>query len=106
MVVRHAFQIWVLVKDVVKDVEEETQGELVEVVDEVQLLEDEEDRAASLCQRKIFGSDLFDFLHDYEDAWPVYDMIRLNLKYSSSKARKDVQKLVAGRNTRSSARKH
>ena len=37
-------------KDEVENVEEETEGELIEVVDEVELLQDEEDSAARLSE--------------------------------------------------------
>ena len=53
-----------MVEDIVEDIEEEAQGELVEVVDEIELLQDEEDGATCLSNGEIFGRHLFDLLHD------------------------------------------
>ena len=38
-------------EDEVEDIEEESKGELIKVVEEMQLVEDEEDRAAGLGER-------------------------------------------------------
>lgn len=52
-------------EDKVEDVEEEAKGELVEVVEEVQLVEDEEDGAAGLSEWEVLARDLIDLGHDH-----------------------------------------
>lgn len=53
----------VVQQDKVEDVEEEAEGELVEVVEEMKLIENEEDRAAGLCEGEVLARDLLDFRH-------------------------------------------
>jgi len=42
-------------QDVVEDIEDEAQGELIEMIDGAEVLEDEECRATCLRQRQILG---------------------------------------------------
>jgi hypothetical protein len=51
-------------EDKVEDVEEEAEGELVEVVEEVELLEDEKHAAASLRKWQVLVRNLLDLRHD------------------------------------------
>ena len=48
MLIIDAFEIGIVVQHVVEDVEEEAEGELIEVIDEIELLEYEEYSAACL----------------------------------------------------------
>ena len=61
---RHILEVRVVMKDVIEDVEEELQGKLVEMIDQVELLKDEEHRTASLRQREIICRRLLHLLHN------------------------------------------
>ena len=61
---RHILEVRVVMKDVIEDVEEELQGKLVEMIDQVELLKDEEHRTASLRQQEIICRRLLHLLHN------------------------------------------
>ena len=82
VMVRHILEVRVVMKDVIEDVEEELQGKLVGMIDQVELLEDEEHRTASLRQGEVFCRHLLHFLshNDIRFFHLVCDLCSLSLQ--------------------------
>jgi len=47
-VIGDILEVRVMVEDIIEDIEEETEGELIEVIYDVELFQNKEDRTASL----------------------------------------------------------
>ena len=77
-------------QDLVENIEDEAQGELIEMIDVAEVLEDEECRATCLHQRQILGGDLINFLHDHVC---FFDLLR-NLRGFSLESFKGINDFI------------